>query len=42
MTRSARRVLEMAARLDCNMRMASYAAAIEQLDKVYEMHGVFP
>jgi glutamate dehydrogenase (NAD(P)+) len=42
MTRSARRVLEMAARLDCNMRMASYAAAIEQLDTVYEMRGVFP
>lgn len=42
MTRSAERVLETAKRLDCNMRMASYAAAIEHIDKVYEMRGVFP
>jgi len=42
MTRSARRVLETAQRLDCNMRMASYASAIEHIDKVYEMRGVFP
>lgn len=42
MTRSAQRVLEMAARLNCNMRMASFAAAIEHLDKVYDMRGVFP
>lgn len=42
MTRSAQRVLDTAARLNCNMRMASYAAAIEHIDKVYEMRGVFP
>lgn len=42
MTRSAARVLETAKRLDCNMRLASYAAAIEHIDKVYEMRGVFP
>ena len=42
MTRSAERVLETAERLDCNMRLASYAAAIEHIDKVYEMRGVFP
>lgn len=42
MTRSAERVLATAKRLDCNMRMASYAAAIEHIDKVYEMRGVFP
>ncbi len=42
MTRSAQRVLDTAERLDCNMRMASYAAAIEHLDKVYDMRGVFP
>lgn len=42
MTRSAQRVLDMAARLDCDMRKASYAAAIEHIDKVYEMRGVFP
>ncbi|MFP4157442.1 MAG: Glu/Leu/Phe/Val family dehydrogenase [Opitutales bacterium] len=42
MSRSAKRVLEMAARLGCGMRLASYAAAIERIDKVYEMRGVFP
>jgi glutamate dehydrogenase (NAD(P)+) len=42
MTRSAQRVLEMAERLNCNMRLASYAAAIEHIGKVYEMRGVFP
>jgi len=42
MTRSAERVLSTAKRLDCNMRMASYAAAIEHIDKVYDMRGVFP
>lgn len=42
MTRSANRVLEMAQRLDCNMRMASYAAALEFIDKVYELREVFP
>lgn len=42
MTRSAQRVLEMADRLDCSMRTASYAAAIEHINKVYEMRGVFP
>jgi glutamate dehydrogenase (NAD(P)+) len=42
MTRSAQRVLEMAERLDCSMRIASYAAAIQHIDQVYEMRGVFP
>jgi len=42
MTRSAERVLATAKRLDCGMRLASYAAAIEHIDKVYEMRGVFP
>jgi glutamate dehydrogenase (NAD(P)+) len=42
MTRSAERVLQMAKRLNCNMRIASYAAAIEHIDKVYELRGVFP
>ena len=42
MTRSAERVLEMSKRLNCNMRIASYASAIEHIDKVYEMRGVFP
>lgn len=42
MTRSAGRVLDTARRLDCGMRMASYAAAIEHIDKVYDLRGVFP
>ena len=42
MTRSAERVLEMSQRLDCNMRIASYASAIEHIDNVYELRGVFP
>jgi glutamate dehydrogenase (NAD(P)+) len=42
MIRSAERVLEMAQRLDCNMRIASYASAIEHIDNVYELRGVFP
>lgn len=42
MTRSAERVLKMAKKLDCNMRIASYAAAIEHINKVYELRGVFP
>jgi glutamate dehydrogenase (NAD(P)+) len=42
MTASAKRVLAMAERLNCNMRVASYAAAIEHIDKVYKLRGVFP
>ena len=42
MTRSAERVLEMSQRLDCSMRIASYASAIEHIDNVYELRGVFP
>ncbi len=42
MTRSAERVLETAKRLNCSMRLASYAAAIEHINKVYDMRGVFP
>ncbi len=42
MTRSAKRVLDMSKQLNCNMRIASYASAIEHIDKVYEMRGVFP
>jgi glutamate dehydrogenase (NAD(P)+) len=42
MTRSAERVLEMAKRLNSSMRTASYAAAMEHIDQVYNMRGVFP
>jgi glutamate dehydrogenase (NAD(P)+) len=42
MVRSAQRVLEMSKKLNCNMRLASYAAAIEHINNVYELRGVFP
>jgi len=42
MAASAKRVLDMSKRLDCSLRLASYAAAIEHINKVYEMRGVFP
>lgn len=42
MTRSAERVLAMAKQLDCNMRIASYASAIEHINNVYDLRGVFP
>ncbi|MGC6455064.1 MAG: Glu/Leu/Phe/Val family dehydrogenase [Coraliomargaritaceae bacterium] len=42
MSRSAERVLETAKRLDCNLRIASYASAIEHINHVYEVRGVFP
>ena len=42
MAGSAARVLETSKRLNCNMRMASYAAALEHINAVYEMRGVFP
>ncbi|MEN8662092.1 MAG: Glu/Leu/Phe/Val dehydrogenase [Lentimonas sp.] len=42
MNAAANRVLEMAERLNCNMRVASYASAIEHIDNVYKVRGVFP
>lgn len=42
MTAAAHRVLETAEQLQCGMRLASYAAAIQRIAKVYEMRGVFP
>jgi glutamate dehydrogenase (NAD(P)+) len=42
MRRAAEHVLETAAELNCNMRMASYAAALKRIGKVYAMRGVFP
>ncbi|WP_269526171.1 Glu/Leu/Phe/Val family dehydrogenase [Coraliomargarita parva] len=42
MAASAQRALDMGKRLNCSLRLASYAAAIEHLNKVYEMRGVFP
>lgn len=42
MQRAAERVLETSRKLNCNMRIASYAAALEHIHKVYNMRGVFP
>ncbi len=42
MSASAKRVLKMADHLKCSMRVASYASAIEHIDKVYKVRGVFP
>lgn len=42
MCRTAQRVLETSARLKCNLRLASYASALEHISKVYKMRGVFP
>ncbi|MFU8849011.1 MAG: Glu/Leu/Phe/Val family dehydrogenase [Opitutales bacterium] len=42
MCRAADRVLKMAKRLDCNLRLASYAVALERIGKVYALRGVFP
>ncbi len=42
MVRSAHRVLETAERLNCGMRLASYAAAIAHINNVYEIREVFP
>lgn len=42
MCRAAERVLETSKRLSCNLRLASYAAALEHLNKVYAVRSVFP
>jgi len=42
MEAAAERVLTTAQRLDCNLRLASYASAIEHIEKVYDLRGVFP
>ena len=42
MKAAAQRVIRMAERLNCDMRTASFAAAIEHIEKVYATRGVFP
>jgi glutamate dehydrogenase/leucine dehydrogenase len=42
MNKVAQRVLKVTKERNCSMRIASYAAAIEYLDKVYNIRGVFP
>jgi glutamate dehydrogenase (NAD(P)+) len=42
MQRAAQRVLETAAHLQCSLRQASYAAALEYIQRVYHIRGIFP
>lgn len=42
MQSAARRVLQTAARLRCDMRTAAYCAALEHLGSVYQIRGIFP
>ncbi len=42
MCRAAAHVLATAEKLDCNLRLASYAAALERISTVYRLRGVFP
>jgi len=42
MQAAAERVLATSKKLNCNLRLASYAAALEHINKVYGMRGVFP
>ena len=42
MAESAKRVLDTSRQLNCSLRLASYAAAIEHINKVYNVRGVFP
>lgn len=39
---ASRRVTQMARRLDCDMRQASYCAALEYIGEVYQIRGIFP
>lgn len=42
MTASAHRTLEARKRYNCDMRVAAYVAALEQVAKVYTIRGIFP
>lgn len=42
MCRAAAHVLATAEKLNCNLRLASYAAALERISTVYQLRGVFP
>lgn len=42
MVLAARRVKVAAVKYECDMRTASYCAALEQIAKVYDLRGVFP
>ncbi len=42
MTMAARRVKLFAHRFNCDMRTAAYGAALEHLDKAYQVRGIFP
>ena len=42
MVMAARRVKLARHKYECDMRTASFCAAIEQIGKVYDLRGVFP
>ena len=42
MVLAARRVKLARIKYECDMRTASYGAALEQIGKVYDLSGVFP
>jgi glutamate dehydrogenase (NAD(P)+) len=42
MVDAVRRVTQIARRLDCDMRRASYSAALEYIGEVYRIRGIFP
>ena len=39
---AADRVTELAKRMKCDMRTAAYSSALEYLDEVYRVRGIFP
>ena len=39
---AADRVTELAQQYNCDMRTAAYCSALQHLDEVYEIRGVFP
>lgn len=42
MVAAARRVNETARQLDCDLRTAAYCSALEHINKVYNLRGIFP
>ncbi len=42
MVLAARRVKLSRVKYNCDLRTASYCAALEQIGKVYDLRGVFP
>jgi glutamate dehydrogenase (NAD(P)+) len=42
MIRTARRTIETAKKYKCDLRMGAYCAALEHINRVYEIRGIFP